>query len=109
MKGAWTRPVKATGSPDPAKPVFEVEPTLFHLRALKYSAEAAVNLVAVNSKALGQDELRRLLMSKFLAHAIGKAVAAGNGKDWIVGANSEPPLEPRDLTALGSGYSPFAQ
>jgi len=108
MKGAWTRPVKATGSPDPAKPVFEVEPALFHLRALKYPTEAAVNLVAVNAKALGQDELRRLLMSKFLTHAIRKAVAAGNGKDWIVGTNSEPPLEPRDLTALGNGYSPFA-
>ena len=108
MKGAWTRPVKATGSPDPAKPVFEVEPTLFHLRALKYPNEAAVNLVAVNSKALGQDELRRRLMSKFLTHAIGKAVAAGNGKDWVIGTNSEPPLEPRDMTALGNGYSPFA-
>jgi hypothetical protein len=108
MNGAWTRPVRATGSPDPAKPVFAVEPALFHLRALKCPTEAAVNLVAVNSKALGQDELRRRLMSKFLAHGIGKAIAAGNGKDWIVGANSEPPLEPRDLTALGKGYAPYA-
>lgn len=108
MKGAWTRPVKAKGSAEPAKPVFEVEPALFHLRALKSPTEAAVNLVAINSKALGQDELRRLLMSKFLAHAIGKAAAAGNGKDWIIGTNSEPPLDPRDLTAIGNGYSPLA-
>jgi hypothetical protein len=108
MKGAWTRPVKASVSPDPAKPVFDVEPALFHLRALKYPTEAAVNLVAVNAKALGQDQLRRLLMSKFLTHAISKAVAAGNGRDWIVGTNSDPLLDPRDLTALGNGYSPFA-
>ncbi len=29
-------------------------------------------------------------------------------RSWCESTNSEPPLEPRDLTALGKGYSPFA-
>lgn len=98
MEQVWTRSIRQAGSDAPGRPVFEAAPAMYRLRSAKSGAE--INLVPVNFRKLGSDELRRRLASKFLVHAIDGAIASGDTHDWLLGGDFRPPLARDDSRIL---------
>lgn len=101
VASAWARVVAAEAEGN----VIHPPPGQFRIApcdaAAGGTAKNAVNIVPLGLRAVRTDETRRRLISKLLARAIEMTVAErGDGSDWIIGGDLEPPLAEIDCSAL---------
>ncbi|AJC83298.1 peptidase cysteine/serine trypsin-like domain-containing protein (plasmid) [Rhizobium etli bv. phaseoli str. IE4803] len=101
VASAWARVVAA----EPGGNVIQPPPGQFRIAPCDAAAggttKNAINIVPLGLRVMHTDETRRRLISKLLARAIEMTVAErGDGSDWIIGGDLEPPLAEIDCAAL---------
>ncbi|HVL21459.1 MAG TPA: serine protease [Amaricoccus sp.] len=99
VSAAFTRPVPTL---EDRGALFPTPPGIFRIGPVgaatpEEGADWQVNVVPVSLRAIRPDDLRRRLASKLMVSAIDLAIGGGDGFDWIVGGDVDPPLVHEDL------------